>query len=64
MKEPLALQVPMTIVVGKPIEVPKVDNPSDEEVEKYLQQFIAAIQGIWDRHKEETGYAATELVVY
>lgn len=142
------LQVPMTIVVGSPIEVPKLDSPSDEDAEKYLQQvgaraapaalaaafverllrcaleaeagaacgnfplvlpclshsslilsfdvspagrsyvvpclaqplppipqphshpaalcvqYIEAIQGMWDRHKEAAGYASTELVIY
>lgn len=31
----------MTIVVGSPIEVPKLDSPSDEDAEKYLQQVGA-----------------------
>lgn len=38
------LQVPMTIVIGRPIEVPTLEQPTDEEVEQYLQRFIAGIQ--------------------
>jgi hypothetical protein len=54
----------MTIVVGKPIAVPKLEHPSDDQVELYLQQFIAAIQGIWESHREKLRYMDTELLVY
>lgn len=34
---PLPHQSPMTLVLGKPIEVPKVADPPPEEVERVLQ---------------------------
>ncbi|GAB4815313.1 hypothetical protein N2152v2_002359 [Parachlorella kessleri] len=57
-------KVPMTIVVGRPIPVPKLENPSDAEVAKYLDHFIHSIQRIWDDYKEKAGYKNMELVIY
>ena len=54
----------MHIVVGKPIEVPRRADPSNEEVQQYLQQYIAAIEGIFERHKAAAGHPNATLTVY
>ena len=33
----------MTVVVGRPLPVPKVDTPSAELVNEYLQKYIDAL---------------------
>jgi len=43
--------VPLTVVVGKPIEVPKTDNPSNEEIEKYHFLLIKAVEKLYDDNK-------------
>lgn len=50
---PLPKKHPIHIVLGKPIEVPTVAEPSPEEVQKYLDAFIAAMEDIFDKHKEK-----------
>lgn len=57
-------QVPLYIVVGKPIPVPKVEQPSAEQVEDYLQRFIAEEERIFREHREAAGQAGVELTVY
>lgn len=57
-------QVPMTIVVGRPIRLPKVEEPTNEQVEEALEQFIAAVEGLFDKHKAAAGHAETKLTVY
>lgn len=59
-----ALQMPLNIVVGRPIEVPQRADPSAEEVERYLQQYIAAIERIFEQHKAAAGHPAAKLTIY
>lgn len=61
---PLPRRVPVTVVVGKPIPVPKVENPSEEMVTEYLQRFISGLQGVFDRYAADFGHPNTELIVH
>ena len=56
-------QVPMTVVFGKPIVLPKIDNPTESEIRKYLGLYIAAMEGICERHKVQAGYGDTRFTV-
>lgn len=49
--------IDLTVVVGKSIELPKIDNPSKEDVDKYHSLFIKSIVDLFDKHKGK--YAAT-----
>lgn len=60
---PCALRVQLHMVIGKPITLPRKENPSDADIQHYLEVFIAAIQRIHDSHKEEAGYPQSQLVV-
>ncbi len=44
--------------------MPRVDSPPPEQVEEYLQKFIAAMQGIFEGYKAECGYPTLKLIVY
>lgn len=57
-------QVPLTIVVGKPILVPQVDAPTPEQISDYLSRFISELEGLFERHKAEAGYPELTLTVY
>jgi len=57
------LQVPMLVVFGKPIELPKMDHPSKEEIQKYLQLYINAMQALCQKHKDSAGYGGTTFKV-
>ncbi len=57
------LQVPMLVVFGKPLELPKIKNPSDDEVQKYLQMYIEAMEALCEKHKNSAGYGNTIIKV-
>jgi len=61
---PMPKRVPMTIVVGTPIEVPHVPAPTAEQVEEYLGRFIAELERVFKAHRAAAGYAGEELTVY
>jgi len=41
------------VVVGKPIVLPKINNPSRDEVRHWHDKYIAALIRIFEEHKEE-----------
>ncbi|KRX11234.1 hypothetical protein PPERSA_07759 [Pseudocohnilembus persalinus] len=51
-------------VIGKPFIVPKIENPTTEEVNKYHEQYIQFVVDLYDRHKEKYGEGKKELVIY
>lgn len=59
----LTVQVPMHLVIGKPIEVPHIADPRREEVQKYLDQFIHSIVDMYHRHRDAAGYGNVSLEV-
>ena len=51
---PLPHQKPVTVLIGKPIEVPKPETlgakPSDALVDEYHKKYIAALTALYDAH--------------
>lgn len=56
-------QVKVTIVVGKPIELPNIAEPSREQVQEYLDQFIDQMRALFEKHKTAAGYPELQLTV-
>ncbi|KAJ8946387.1 hypothetical protein NQ318_011793 [Aromia moschata] len=42
---------PVTTVVGQPLEVPKIENPTREEVELYHEKFVAKLVEMFEEQK-------------
>lgn len=53
----------VTLVIGDPIRVPKIDDPSKEDCQKYLDEFIASMKDLFYKHREDAGYSDQELLV-
>lgn len=58
--------VPLNVVVGAPIEVPKYTGEPDGAqfealVDKYHGQYLKAVQDLYDQHKEKYAKGATDL---
>lgn len=52
------------VVVGRPIYVPtEGDTVRPESVEKYHALFLEAMEGLFERHKEEAGYGHRKLKI-
>lgn len=50
-------------VIGSPIPVPKIANPTDEDIKKYQQIFIDEISRIFHEHKAQHGMGDVTLRV-
>ncbi|XP_067122256.1 LOW QUALITY PROTEIN: 2-acylglycerol O-acyltransferase 2-like [Centruroides vittatus] len=50
-------------VVGKPIEVEKTENPTDEQIQKLHQAYIESLQQLFDEHKDKYGYSEGKLII-
>jgi 2-acylglycerol O-acyltransferase 2 len=50
-----------TTVVGKPIIVPKIDEPTEEDLLKYHAIFLEEITRIYELYKKENGMGHVTL---
>lgn len=57
-------RIPLIIVVGKPIPVVRVADPSAEQVQQLLGAFISEMGALFERNKAAAGYPATQLIVH
>ena len=60
---PLPYQTPITVAVGKPIELPHIRNPDAETVDNYHHLYIAALRDLFDAHKSAVGCGDGEFEV-
>ena len=51
------------MVVGAPIPVPKVECPTDEEVDRVHATYVAALANLYQDNVEEYGDPAQKLVI-
>lgn len=52
---------PVTLVFGAPIQVTLNADPSGKELDKVHQQYMQALQELFDEHKASLGYGDCEL---
>lgn len=57
-------RVPIDIVIGRPIKVPKQDHPDNATVQEYLDKFIDAMQNMFESRKAEFGYPNLRLEIH
>jgi len=49
----LPKQTNITTVVGKPIPLPKIDDPEEQDIQKYHSIFVSNLQDLFDKHKQK-----------
>ena len=57
------LKVPVHVVIGTPMHTPQMDNPTDKEVQVYLDMYITAMEKLCERYKHETGHGNMQFHV-
>ncbi|XP_012316240.1 acyl-CoA wax alcohol acyltransferase 2 [Aotus nancymaae] len=56
----LPYALPITTIVGEPLQMPKIENPSQEIVAKYHALYIEALCKLFDQHKTKFGISETQ----
>lgn len=54
----------MTVVVGSPIPVTKCAHPAEADVLKVKEQYIAQLQRMFEKFKEEAGELPDRRIVF
>jgi len=49
--------------VGAPLEMPKIDKPTEADVDEWHAKYRAALRGLFDKHKAEVGRADSHLEI-
>lgn len=57
-------RIPIRVIVGEPISVPKQDSPPPELVQEYLDKFIDAMVALFEDNKVRYGYKHLRMEVY
>lgn len=51
------------LAVGKPLPLPKIENPSLDSVAKYLAFYINALCKLFNQHETKSGISETQELV-
>ena len=60
---PIPHKHPFTVVLGRPIKVPHLKDPSPEVVQEYLTKFTEEMRGLFERNKGTCGCGSQTLRV-
>uniref|UniRef100_A0A8C4LQF8 Acyltransferase n=1 Tax=Equus asinus asinus TaxID=83772 RepID=A0A8C4LQF8_EQUAS len=60
----LPYPLPIITVVGEPLPVPKIENPSQEMVDKYHALYVDALHKLFEQHKTQYGYSETQKLLF
>lgn len=60
---PIPYRVPIVGIMAKPIDVPKKECPTQEEIEFYHNKLIEEMINLFDRHKAKYGWENKKLIV-
>ncbi|XP_056420891.1 diacylglycerol O-acyltransferase 2-like isoform X3 [Hyla sarda] len=59
----MPLRKAINTVVGKPIPVPKVENPSEQQVDTYHTMYIKSLRELFNAHKEQFGLQQSDSLM-
>ncbi|XP_006908582.1 acyl-CoA wax alcohol acyltransferase 1 [Pteropus alecto] len=60
----LPYPLPIVTVVGEPLPLPKIENPSQEMVDKYHTLYMDALCKLFDQHKTQHGCSETQKLIF
>ena len=56
-------RTPLLSAVGKPIPVPKIENPTEQDVDKYHKLFLEGLTNLFEKYKGNYGWSHKTLVI-
>lgn len=62
---PIPRDVKLLYVTGQPLGLPKIENPTQEDIDKYHRQYCDQVKRIFEKYKENAGpeYKHKKLVI-
>ena len=60
---PVPIQHPVTMVVGVPLELKQIYDPTQEQIDEVHAEFIKRLKQLFDDHKQEFGWANKQLEI-
>ncbi|KAG2848898.1 hypothetical protein PC116_g963 [Phytophthora cactorum] len=60
---PIPRKVDIPIVVGEPLEVPHIEKPTQDDIDKVHAKYFAVLQEMFDKYKDEVGCGDYKLVL-
>jgi len=54
---------PITVVIGKPIRVEKIENPTSEDILSMHKKYKEALQELYDEHNPKYGNPDVKLLI-
>jgi len=60
----LPRQCKVHVVVGRPIQLPSIESPSRDDVRKWHEVYMKALQRLFDRHKKQYGFGERQLEIW
>ncbi|KAG1703656.1 2-acylglycerol O-acyltransferase 1 [Nymphon striatum] len=54
---------PIVTVVGRPLDVEKIANPTEEEVNKVHERYVKSLNELFEENKKSYGYDNVDLVI-
>ncbi|GBN73267.1 2-acylglycerol O-acyltransferase 1 [Araneus ventricosus] len=49
----LPYRKPITVIIGKPIDVEKISEPTEEDIKTLHQKYIDSLTALFEEHKEK-----------
>ncbi|KAE8604398.1 hypothetical protein XENTR_v10014697 [Xenopus tropicalis] len=59
----LPFRKPINTVVGKPIPLPRVQKPSEEQIQKYHALYVGSLLELFNTHKERFGLQKSDSLI-
>ncbi|XP_025784612.1 diacylglycerol O-acyltransferase 2 [Puma concolor] len=53
---------PITTIVGEPITIPKLEHPTQQDIDLYHSMYMEALVKLFDKHKTKFGLPETEVL--
>jgi len=56
--------VPLHTVMGKSLQLPRIPEPSPEQVDEWHRIYMQELEALFERHKEQFGYGDRKITFF
>jgi 1-acyl-sn-glycerol-3-phosphate acyltransferase len=59
---PLPNAQPVTVIVGEPLRVPRIERPTEDDVNQWHQKYYDQLRALFETHKAAAGFPNCQLI--